>query len=239
MVLSGITSGVVTATRASVPGAYGGTSGWSYPPWRGAFYPKKGRPADFLRFYSERLPSVELNTSFYQLPSEEQFRAWAEQTPAEFRFAVKMSRRITHFGRLEDIGTFCEQVRALGDRLGPVLIQFPPTRPRDDGLLRLVLDSLDPELEYAFEFRHESWVDAEVPVRVNSLEGEAGFRYLRLREPPYDDEELAEWAGKLRPLLADGVRIYCYFKHEDEPAAPEYARRLLDLIAGLQTRLSW
>jgi uncharacterized protein YecE (DUF72 family) len=230
-VLSGITSGVVTATGASVPGAYVGTSGWSYRPWRGAFYPEKTRSADFLNFYAARLPSVELNTSFYQLPAEEQFRAWAEQTPPEFRFAVKMSRRITHFGRLEGLGTFCEQVRALGDRLGPVLIQFPPTRPRDDGLLRLVLDSLDPELEYAFEFRHDSWAGAEVPVRVNSLEGEAPFRYLRLREPPYDEAALTAWTERLRPLLDDGVRVYCYFKHEDEPTAPAYAERLLELLA--------
>jgi uncharacterized protein YecE (DUF72 family) len=230
-VLSGITSGVVTATRASVPGAYVGTSGWSYPPWRGSFYPEKARPADFLRFYSERLPSVELNTSFYQLPAEEQFRVWAEETPPDFRFSVKMSRRITHFGRLEDVGTFCQQVRALGDRLGPVLIQFPPTRPRDDGLLHLLLGSLDPELEYAFEFRHDSWAGAEVPVHVNSLEGEAPFRYLRLREPPYDEAALAAWAERLRSLLEDGVRVYCYFKHEDEPTAPLYADRLLHHLA--------
>ena len=230
--LSGITSGVVTATRASVPGAYVGTSGWSYPSWRGEFYPAKARPADFLRHYSERLPSVELNTSFYQLPAEEQFRAWAEQTPPEFRFAVKLSRRITHFGGLDGVGTFCERVQALGDRLGPVLIQFPPTRPRDDGLLRLLLDSLDPELEYAFEFRHESWAGAEVPVRVNSLEGDAPFRYLRLREPPYDETALAGWAERLRPLLDEGVRVYCYFKHEDEPTGPLFARRLLELLAG-------
>jgi uncharacterized protein YecE (DUF72 family) len=229
-VLSGITSGV-TATPASVPGLYVGTSGFSYPSWRGAFYPEKARPAEFLRLYSERLPSVELNTSFYQLPAEEQFRVWAEQTGPAFRFAVKMSRRITHFRGLDLVGTFCERVRALGDRLGPVLIQYPPTRPRDDGLLRLLRDSLDPELEYAFEFRHESWAGAHVPVRVNSLEGDAAFRYLRLREPPYTEADLAELAGRLRPLLADRVRVYCYFKHEDDPTGPAYAERLLELLA--------
>ncbi len=229
MVFSGITSGV-TATPASVPGLYVGTSGFSYPTWRGAFYPEKARPADFLRLYAEHLPSVELNTSFYQLPSEEQFRAWAEQTPPGFSFAVKTSRRITHFGGLRLLGTFCERVRALGDRLGPLLIQFPPTRPRDDGLLRLVLDSLDPELEVAFEFRHDSWAGAEVPVRVNELEGDAPFRYLRLREPPYDDDALAAWADRLRPLLDEGVRVHCYFKHEDEPTAPAYAKRLKQLL---------
>jgi uncharacterized protein YecE (DUF72 family) len=218
------------ATRASVTGAHVGTSGFSYPSWRGGFYPEKARPADFLELYSTRLPSVELNTTFYQLPAEEQLRSWAERTPPDFRFAVKMSRRITHVGRLELIPTFCESVRLLGERLGPVLVQFPPTRPRDDGLLRLLLDTLDPELEYAFEFRHESWAGAEVPVHVNSFEGEATFRYFRLREPPYDDASLEGWADRFRPLLKDGTRIYCYFKHEDEPTAPLYAERLLELL---------
>jgi uncharacterized protein YecE (DUF72 family) len=222
----------VTATPASLTRLYVGTSGWSYPTWRGCFYPDKARPSDFLRFYSERLPSVELNTSFYQLPSEEQFRDWAEQTPAEFRFAVKMTGRITHSGRLGLVGTFCEQVRALGEKLGPVLVQLPENRPRDEGFLTLLQGSLDPELEVAYEFRHESWDDVDVPVRVNSLEGDAPFRYLRLREPPYDDEGLAGWADRLRPLLDEGVRVYCYFKHEDEPTGPRYATRLRELLAG-------
>ena len=153
---------------------------------------------------AEQLPSVELNNTFYRVPAEEQLRRWAERTPAGFRFAVKMSRRITHFGRLGLIPTFCERVRLLGERLGPVLVQFPPTRTRDDGLLRLLRDSLD---------------------------GEAPFRYLRLREPPYDDTALRGWANRLGPLLDEGIRVYAYFKHEDEPAAPHYARRLLELIA--------
>jgi uncharacterized protein YecE (DUF72 family) len=223
---------VVTATAASVPGLYVGTSGFSYPSWRGGFYPQRAKPADFLRLYSERLPSVELNTTFYDLPSEEQFRTWADQTPPDFRFSVKMTRRITHFGRLELVGTFCERVRALGDKLGPVLVQFPPTRPRDDGMLRFLLDSLDPKLEYAFEFRHESWQDADVPLHINSLDEDAPFRYLRLREPPYGEDELATWARRLRPLLEHGVRVYCYFKHEDEPSAPAYAEGLRQLLAS-------
>jgi uncharacterized protein YecE (DUF72 family) len=220
----------MTATAASVPGLYVGTSGFSYPTWRGGFYPVGSKPADFLRLYAERLPSVELNATFYRLPSEEQMRSWAERTPPAFRFAVKMSRRITHFGGLEAVGAFCERVRGLGDRLGPVLCQLPPTRPRDDGFLRLLLDSLDPSLEVAFEFRHDSWAQADVPVRVNSLEAEAPFRYLRLREPPYDDAALAAWADRLRPLLEGGVRVYCYFKHEDEPTGPAYAQRLRQLL---------
>jgi uncharacterized protein YecE (DUF72 family) len=229
--LSDISTLVVEDTAASVPGLYVGTSGWSYPTWRGGFYPEKARPSEFLRFYAERLPSVELNTSFYQLPAEEQFRSWAEQTPPAFRFSVKMTGRITHGSRLELVGTFCEQVRALGDRLGPLLVQLPETRPRDDGFLALLMGSLDPELEVAFEFRHESWAGADVPVRVNALEGDAPFRYLRLREPPYNEDALAAWAGRLRPLLVQGIRVYCYFKHEDEPLAPIYAQRLMELLA--------
>jgi uncharacterized protein YecE (DUF72 family) len=195
------------------------------------FYPAGTKAGEFLRVYGERLSSVELNATFYRLPSEEQLRAWAGQTPEGFRFAVKMSRQITHFGRVDGIGTFCERVRALGDRLGPILVQLPPSRPRDDGLLRLFLDSLDPALRYAFEFRHESWagVDLEGHALVGSLEGEAPFRYLRLREPPYDDASLADLAGRLRPVLDAGIDVFAYFKHEDEPTAPAYAERLRKL----------
>ena len=221
----------MTATRGTVTGLYVGTSGFSYASWRPGFYPAGARPKDFLRLYAERLPTVELNATFYRLPSEEQLTTWAGQTPEDFRFAVKMSRGITHGGRLELIPTFCERVRTLRERLGPILVQLPPSRPRDDGLLRLYLDSLDPALRYAFEFRHESWagVDLGPHALVGSLEGDAGFRYLRLREPPYDERALREWARRLRPLLDRGVEVFAYFKHEDEPEAPRFAGRLLEL----------
>ena len=227
--LSGITSGV-TATAASVPRLYVGTSGFSYPTWRPDFYPEGTKPADFLRFYSERFPSVELNTSAYQLPSEEHFTTWAEQVPPGFRFAVRMPRQVTHGSRLGLVGTFCERVRLLGDKLGPLLVVLE--RKRDDGFLMLLRDSLDPELEVAFDLRHDSWDGVEVPVRVGSLEGDAPFRYLRLREPPYDEGQLRAWADQLRPLLADDVRVYVYFKHEDEPTAPSYAQLLLEFLAS-------
>jgi uncharacterized protein YecE (DUF72 family) len=211
---------------------YVGTSGFSYASWKPGFYPADAKPRDFLRHYAERLPTVELNATFYRLPWEEQLAAWAEQTPPAFRFAVKMNRRITHHGRLELIPTFCERVRTLGERLGPILVQLPPSRPRDDGLLRLYLDSLDPELRFAFEFRHDSWEGADLGPHafVGSVEGEAPFRYLRLREPPYEEEVLAGWAERLRPLLENGIEVYAYFKHEDEPEAPAYAQRLLELL---------
>lgn len=228
---SGITSGV-TATTPTLTGAYVGTSGFSYRSWKPGFYPADAKPKDFLRRYAERLPTVELNATFYRLPSEDQLVAWGEQTPPGFRFAVKMNRGITHGGRLELIPTFCERVRALGERLGPILVQLPPTRPRDDGLLQLYLESLDPALRYAFEFRHESWEGADLGphARVGALEGDVPFRYLRLREPPYDEDALAEWAARLQPLLDRGVEVFAYFKHEDAPAAPVYALRLLERL---------
>jgi uncharacterized protein YecE (DUF72 family) len=216
-------------TEAITPaGLYVGSSGFSYASWKPDFYPIGTKANEFLRTYASRLSSVELNATFYRLPSEEQLRSWAAQTPEGFRFAVKMSRQITHFGRVDGIPTFCERVQALGDRLGPILVQLPPTRPRDDGLLRLFLDSLDPTLLYAFEFRHDSWagVDLEGHALVGSLEGDARFRYLRLREPPYDEPALADWARRIKPVLAAGVDVYAYFKHEDEPTAPAYAQRL-------------
>ena len=225
----------MTATGASVTGVYVGTSGFSFPGWKRGFYPAEARPADFLRFYAERLPTVELNNTFYRLPSESQFERWAAQTPAGFRFAVKMPMSITHFGRLDEVGTFCERVRALGDRLGPILVRVHDTRPRDDGFLRLLLDSLDPALEAALDLRDPSWDGVEPllaeagAVRVNALEADAPFRYLRLRNPPYDDVALAAWAERVRALADGGIVVYCYFKHEDEPTAPRYAQRLLEL----------
>jgi uncharacterized protein YecE (DUF72 family) len=115
-------------------------------------------------------------------------------------------------------------------RLGPVRIVVQQAR--DDAFLARLLDSLDPALGWALDFRHESWEGAETGrvAVVNALDGVASFRYLRLREPPYSDQALREWAERLRPLLAGGIDIYTYFKHEDEPTAPAYAARLLELV---------
>ena len=198
------------------------------------------KPADFLRLYAQRLPSVELNTTGYRLPAEERFVRWAGETPAGFRFAVKMPRQITHAGRLEGIGPFCERVRLLGDRLGPIRIQL--VRPRDDGFLSLLLDFLDPELAFAVDFEHPSWAGVEPAVEsrngavVGSLEGRAPFRYLRLREPPYDDAVLQRWSERIAPVLDDGVAVYCYFKHEEQPSAVRYAERLLELVVAAKRR---
>jgi uncharacterized protein YecE (DUF72 family) len=217
-----------------------GTSGFSYPTWRGSFYPDKARPGDLLRLYAGRLPAVELNATFYQLPSEEQLEIWAAATPPDFRFAVKVSRRISHSGNAQLLPTFCERVRLLGARLGPLLLQLPPTRPRDDGLLELLLGSADPELQLAVEFRNDTWDDPAVDallaahgaVRVNQLDADAPFRYLRLREPPYEEAALQQLASR---LAAEQVPVYAFFKHEDEtPRGAEYALRLVELLESCQ-----
>jgi uncharacterized protein YecE (DUF72 family) len=200
-----------------------GTSGWSYPSWRGGFYPDGSASEDFLAFYASRLPSVELNSTGYRLPSEAQFGRWADAVPDGFRFAVKAPPRA-----LRDVATFEERVRRLGDRLGPV--RFVVEAPRDDGLLALLLGSTD--LRVALDLRDVSWdgVDVHPAVRVGDWDAEAPFRYLRFREPPHTDEELAALAARIAPLLAGGIEVFAYFRHEDAPTAPAYAERLLELV---------
>jgi len=213
----------MSVERTIAPALYVGTSGFSYPTWKPGFYPAGTPQNEYLRFYAAHLPSVELNTTGYRLPEEERFRRWAEETPDGFRFAVKMP----HPNRLR---AFTERVRMLGEKLGPVRIVVQQSR--DDAFLAKLLDSLDPALRWALDFRHESWAGAQTgsAAIVNELDGAAPFRYLRLREPPYGDEALRKWAERIRPLLADGLEVYVYFQHEDEPTAPAYAARLLELV---------
>jgi uncharacterized protein YecE (DUF72 family) len=195
-----------------------GTSGWSYPSWRPGFYPAGTKPEQFLRFYAARFDTVELNTTGYRLPAEEQFKRWAEAVPDGFRFAPKLA-----LGRLDRLTVSLERLAALRDRLGPIRVVVPSAR--DDGFLAYVLGSVDPALELAFDFRHESWQGVEGVVSVNDLEAEP-YRYVRLREPPYSDGDLAALAASLRPPA------YVYFRHEDEPTAPAYAARLAALISA-------
>jgi uncharacterized protein YecE (DUF72 family) len=215
---------------------YAGASGFSYPSWKGAFYPADAKPDTFLRHYAEHVNAVELNNTFYRVPEEDQFDRWAAQVPDGFRFAVTTSRRLTSFGRVEGVDEFCRMARRLGDRLGPLRFKVPQAR--DDGFLRLLLDALDPEVPVALDFRHDSWDDPEVTAfldergvaRAGAWDGAAAFRYLRLREPPYDEASLAALAGKIRPQVVAGVDVYAFFRHEDEPTAPLYAARLRELV---------
>jgi uncharacterized protein YecE (DUF72 family) len=215
---------------------YTGASGFSYPSWKGDFYPADAKPEDFLRLYAERVNAVELNNTFYRVPPEDQFDRWAAQVRDGFRFAVTASRRLTSFGRVEGVDEFCRMARHMGDRLGP--LRFKVAQARDDGFLRLLLDSLDPEIPVALDFRHDSWDDLEVKAfldergvtGVDALEGAAAFRYLRLREPPYNEEALAALAETVRAQVEAGVDVYAFFRHEDEPTAPFYAQQLRELV---------
>jgi uncharacterized protein YecE (DUF72 family) len=214
-----------------VSGALVGTSGWSYPTWRPRFYPAGTDPAEFLRLYGGRLRTVELNSTGYRLPSEDQFAQWAAQVPDGFRFAVKAPPWTPR--RLD---TVQERVRALGERLG--CIRLVVASPRDDGLVELLLGSIDPAVRWALDLRDPSWDGVEGRLaeagvaRVGDWQAAAGWCYLRFREPPYDDAALAALAARITPLVDAGVEVQAYFRHEDEPTAPAYAERLLELLAS-------
>jgi len=203
-----------------------GASGWSYPSWKPGFYPAGTDSRDFLTHYAQHFRTVELNTTGYRLPAEEQFRRWAAQTPIGFVFAPKLPG---HRARM--VGEFSDRVRALGEHLGPVRVQLK--NQRDEGMLELLLGSLDPELQLAFDLEHESWDGIEPRLadagaaRINDLDHDAPFRYMRFRDPPYTDGELEAWSDRLRNL---DVTLYAYFRHEDEPTAPSYAKKLLQLL---------
>lgn len=216
----------VTAIPPRVTGAHVGTSGFGYASWRPGFYPPDAAPEEFLTLYARRLPSVELNVTGYRLPSEEQFRRWAAATPDGFTFAVKMPP-----AALRRIDVFEERVRMLGSRLGAVRLVLET--PRDDGVLTLLLGSVGADLRLALDLRHPSWTDVDVApaVRVGELDSEAPFRYVRFREPPWDERALRTIAESIRPMLAAGIEVFAYFRHEDAPRAPAAALALLDLLA--------
>jgi uncharacterized protein YecE (DUF72 family) len=211
-----VAKGPPTLARVSV-----GTSGWSYPSWRPGFYPPGTDPASFLAYYAEQFSTVELNTTGYRVPAEDQFLRWAEQVPDGFEFAPKLPGN-----RLRGLDMFTDRVRALGDRLGPVRVSLKNRR--DEGVLELLLGSLDPSLRLAFDLEHPSWegieerLAREGAVRVNDLDHPAPFRYLRRREAPDD-----EFAALVR---AQEVPVYVYFRHDEEPDAPAHARRLRELL---------
>ena len=212
----------------TLPDLHVGVSGWSYPSWKPDFYPAGTDSRDFLRYYAERFRTVELNTTGYRLPAEEQFRRWAEQTPAGFEFAPKLPGN-----RPRIVAEFSDRVRLLGDRLGPVRVQL--INARDEGMLELLLGSLDPELRLAFDLAHPTWDGIEPRLaeagaaRVNDLETDATFRYVRFRDPPYSDDDLRQWAAR---ISRSDIPVYAYFRHEEAPTAPRYAERLLELLAS-------
>jgi uncharacterized protein YecE (DUF72 family) len=226
-----------------------GTSGYNYPEWRGTFYPEGFPAGRMLAYYAERFRTVEINYTFYRMPSAATIAGWVAETPPGFRFTLKASRRITHDARLRDIaaplGYFLEAARGLGDRLGPILVQLPPNLKRDAGRLGDLLALLPPGLRCALEFRHESWlVDetydllrrhnaalcvADTGEHTTPLVPTADFGYFRLRDEGYDAAALARWAAAAR--RPEWREAYVYFKHEDSGRGPALAAELLALLA--------
>jgi uncharacterized protein YecE (DUF72 family) len=228
-----------------------GTSGYSYKPWVGNFYPERLAAKDMLRFYGSRLPAVEINNTFYRLPKETVVQSWGEQVPAEFRFVIKASQRITHVKRLKDAASETEYlfsvVTALGSNLGAMLFQLPPNLRKDIERLQNFLSLLPKDRAVSFEFRHPSWFDDEVFARLrehncalclaetdetenSELIPTATWGYVRLRRPDYSRADLVNW--KERILSQQWDHAYIFFKHEDEGIGPKLAAEFLELAAA-------
>lgn len=222
-----------------------GTSGWQYKHWRDTFYPRGVPQGRWLEFYSQRFDTVELNNSFYMLPKEESFRAWAERTPPGFVFSVKLSRYLSHVKKLADpeepIERFFGRAGALGSKLGPVLLQLPPTMPLDLDRLDRVLDLLPSGVRVAVECRHESWyipglrrcleahnaalVLADTPKRTMPHWRTADWGYVRFHEgtarprPCYSRVALSGWAKELATLYQPGEDVFVYFNNDPRACA--------------------
>ena len=230
---------------------WAGASGYAFKEWKGSFYPEKIQPESMLTWYAERLPTVEINNTFYQMPKVSVLEHWAAATPEEFRFAIKASRRITHDARLkadaaaDSVAYLYRMLEALGDKRGAVLFQLPPFLKKDVPRLNEFLALLPPGHRAAFEFRNDSWFDDEVYAALKGagaslclserednapppLVETAPWGYIRLRLESYSDDELAQWARRL--AARRWQETFVYFMHE--PTAPAYARTLMRLATG-------
>jgi len=235
--------------------AYIGLSGYSYKPWQGPgrFYPPTLKQAGFLGYYATRYDTVELDGAWYRLPSEKAVADWLVATPPHFIFAPKVHRQISHRSRLKPEGydfirVMLGRLSALvsAKRLGPLLIQLPPNLGRDDDRLSAFLEQLPASVQWAIEFRHDSWQDpavetllrrfnvswvaADTDERPAECKDTANFWYVRLRRSAYDEGDLAKWAGKIRKMVDEGKSCYVYCKHEDEGSPWVWADRLRELV---------
>lgn len=233
-----------------------GTSGWDYKHWRETFYPPGERPN--LCRYAEQFDTVEINNSFYRLPSPETFEKWHDGTPADFLFAVKASRFITHMKKLKDpagsFEKFFSAVAHLGPKLGPILFQFPPRWGRNLHRLSDFLGVIQPKrLRCAFEFRNETWFQPEIvdllarhnaafciydiAQRRSPLSATADFLYIRLHGPgaaaysgSYSDDALSEWAARIGAWQSSQRDVFCYFDNDQKAYAAGDALRLKALL---------
>jgi uncharacterized protein YecE (DUF72 family) len=227
-----------------------GTSGYNYPEWKGRFYPADLAASKMLPYYAGHFSTVEINYTFYRMPTPKLVTGWAAQVPSSFKFTLKAPKRITHDRRLRDVADpvrgFCEAAAELGPQLGALLFQLPPQFKRDLAAFDAFLDVLPPRVCGAFEFRHDSWLDEEVYARLRArnlalciadsetrhtpLVVTADYAYLRLRDEGYAEEHIAQWAGRVQELSTRCRDVFVYFKHEDEGKGPEFARMLLDRL---------
>ena len=227
---------------------YPGTSGYSYKEWKGNFYPAKLPAAQMLRHYAQQLPAVEINNTFYRLPTTSVLASWCEQVPPDFRFAIKAPRRITHIKRLKDtqdeVAYLLRALETLGERLGVILFQLPPYLRKDLACLKAFIDLLPDQTPAAFEFRAQSWFEDSVfellrardfslciadtdEVQAAAIVATASWGYLRLRRAQYEDAELVKWLSEIR--VQPWKHAYVFFKHEDEGIGPKLAAQFLRL----------
>jgi len=226
---------------------YTGTSGYSYKEWKGKFYPEKIPPKEMLRFYSERLDSVEINNTFYHMPVENVLSSWAEQVPDNFVFALKAPQVITHLKRLknveEETGYLFRTLSVLEQKLGPVLFQFPKSFRADRPALKNFL-GLIPDIPCAFEFRSLSWLGSEIldllrergcslciadtdENPATEIISTAPWGYLRLRRPDYTDADLSQWLERISSQKWE--KAFVFFKHEEGAIGAEMAIRFREL----------
>jgi len=227
---------------------YVGTSGYGYKEWKGIFYPEKIPPKEMLRFYSERLSSVEINNTFYHMPTKGVLESWAEQVPRDFVFALKAPQVITHVKQLKNVGEETEYLFSallvLGSKLGPVLFQFPKSFRADHGALKDFLALIPGNMSCAFEFRSPSWLDVEIldllrekgcslciadadENPANEIISTAAWGYLRLRRSDYSDADLSQWIERI--LSQKWERVFVFFKHEEGAKGAEMAMRFQEL----------
>jgi len=229
-----------------------GTSGYNYPEWKGSFYPEDLPAAKMLPYYAARFPTVEINYTFYRMPSEKLVSGWAAQTPSPYKITLKAPRRITHDNRLKNSGDlvagFCQVAATLGAKLGVLLFQLPPNLKKDLSLFDAFLGTLPPRVRAAFEFRNASWLDQEVFDRLRErnlalciadsekmstpVRATADYSYFRLRDEGYTPADIERWAGTIAEHAGPGD-AFVYFKHEEEGKGPELARLLADRLGPL------